>query len=165
MAGRFKNVLPHSLRAGLVPLALDLALVAALAVAAAWCTWILIAPKAKAAPALMDARVQESASPATRRLFAGGGAPQAAAAGPVRLVGVIAPGRALFSENGRPRAAAVGESVGELVVREVHADHVVVSRRGALERLSLERRTVPLEAGRRTVPLEAPPGARGNAGR
>ena len=69
---------------------------------------------------------------------------------------MIAPGRALFSENGKPRVAAVGESVGELVVREVHADHVVVSRRGALEQLSLERRTVP---------LEAPPGARGDAKR
>ena len=156
MAGRFKNVLPHSLRAGFVPLALDLALVAALAVAAAWCTWVLLAPRAKAAPALMEGRVADSVPPAARRLFAGAAAPQAASAGPVRLVGVIAPGRALFSENGRPRAAAVGESVGELVVREVHADHVVVSRRGALERLSLERRSVP---------LDAPPGARGDAGR
>jgi hypothetical protein len=156
MAGRFKNVLPQSLRAGFVPLALDLALIAALAVAAAYCTWVLLAPRAKAAPELAEARVAESVSPAARRLFAGASAPQAAASGPVRLVGVIAPGRALFSENGRPRAAAVGDSVGELVVREVHADHGVVSRRGALERLSLERRSVP---------LDAPPGARGDAGR
>jgi len=41
-------------------------------------------------------------------------------------------------------------------VREIHPDHVVVSRRGELERLVLERRSVP---------LEAPGGARGNAGR
>jgi len=74
----------------------------------------------------------------------------------VRLIGLISPSRALFSENGRPRAAVVGESVGELVVREIHPDHVVVSRRGELERLVLERRSVPLEAAG---------GARGNAGR
>ena len=66
MAGRFKNVLPHSLRAGFVPLALDLALIAALAVAAAWCTWVLLAPRAKAAPALMEGRVAESVPPAAR---------------------------------------------------------------------------------------------------
>src|SRR4030095_12634866 len=106
MAGRFKNVLPQSLRAGFVPLALDLALIAALAVAAAYCTWVLLAPRAQAAPELVYARVAESASPAARRLFAGASAPQAAASGPVRLVGVIAPGRALFSEDRRARAAA-----------------------------------------------------------
>jgi type II secretory pathway component PulC len=74
----------------------------------------------------------------------------------VRLVGVVSPNRAVFTENGRPRTAAVGESVGDLVVREVHPDHVVVSRRGEIERLTLERRSVP---------LDAPSGARGNAGR
>ena len=55
------------------------------------------------------------------------------------------------------RARRRRESVGELVVREIHPDHVVVSRRGeAQRRLVLERRTVP---------LDAPGGARGNAGR
>jgi|SRR6185503_11533378 len=144
MAGRFTNSLQHPLRMGLVALALDLALLAALGAAAAYCTWVLVAPSAKAAPALgAQSRTQETASPAARRLFGAGQAPQAVSSA-VRLVGVLAPGRALFLENGRPRAAAVGDSVGELVVREVHRDHVVVSRDGALERLSLERRTVPL---------------------
>jgi len=156
MAGRFKNTLQRWLHAGSAALALDLALIAALAAAAAYGTWVLLAPRAKAAPALGEqARALEAPSPAARRLF-GAAAPQAAAAGPVRLIGVVSPSRALFSENGRPRAAAVGESVGELVVREIHPDHVVVSRRGELERLVLERRSVP---------LEAPGGARGNAGR
>ena len=119
-------------------------------------TWVLLAPSAKAAPALGEqARAIESPSPAARRMF-GGGAPQAAASGAVRLVGVLSPGRAVFIENGRPRTAAVGESVGDLVVREVHPDYVLVSRGGELERLVLERRSVP---------LEAPGGARGNAGR
>jgi len=156
MAGRFKNTLQRWLHAGSAALALDLALIAALAAAAAYGTWVLLAPRAKAAPALGEqARALEAPSPAAQRLF-GAGAPQAASSGAVRLIGVVSPSRALFSENGRPRAAAVGESVGELVVREIHPDHVVVSRRGELERLVLERRTVP---------LEAPGGARGNAGR
>src|SRR6185369_2195657 len=135
MAGRFKNTLQRWLHAGSAALALDLALIAALAAAAAYGTWVLLAPRAKAAPALGEqARALEAPSPAARRLF-GAAAPQAASAGPVRLIGVVSPSRALFSENGRPRAAAVGESVGELVVREIHPDHVVVSRRGELERL------------------------------
>ena len=157
MAGRFKNTLQRWLHAGSAALALDLALIAALAAAAAYGTWVLLAPRAKAAPALGgEARALEAPSPAARRLFGAAAAPQGASSGAVRLIGVVSPSRALFSENGRPRAAAVGVSVGELVVREVHADHVVVSRRGALERLSLERRSVP---------LDAPPGARGDAGR
>jgi hypothetical protein len=157
MAGRFKNTLQRWLHAGSAALALDLTLIAALAAAAAYGTWVLLAPRAKAAPALGEqARALEAPSPAARRLFGAAAAPQAASSGAVRLIGLISPSQALFSENGRPRAAAVGESVGELVVREIHPDHVVVSRRGELERLVLERRSVP---------LEAPGGARGNAGR
>ncbi|HJY77101.1 MAG TPA: type II secretion system protein N [Burkholderiales bacterium] len=144
------------MRAAPLALALDLLLLAALGAAAAYFTWVLLAPRAKAAPALGEqARAAESPSPAARRLF-GAAAPQAAATGPVRLVGVVSPNRAVFTENGRPRTAAVGESVGDLVVREVHPDHVVVSRRGEIERLTLERRSVP---------LDAPSGARGNAGK
>jgi hypothetical protein len=149
-----------TLRSGVAAFALDLALIAAIAVAAAYCTWVLFAPRAKAAPELIpQARPQEAASPAAQRIF-GSALPQDAPGAPgsaARLVGVLAPGRALFIlENGRPRAAAVGESVGELVVREVHPDHVVMSRGGALERLSLERRRAP---------VNPPPGARGDAGR
>lgn len=157
MGGRFKNTVQRMLHPGFAAVALDLALIVALAAAAAYATWVLLDPRAKAAPALGDqARALEAPSPAARRLFGAGAAPQAASSGAVRLIGLISPSRALFSENGRPRAAVVGESVGELVVREIHPDHVVVSRRGELERLVLERRSVPLEAAG---------GARGNAGR
>lgn len=129
----------HAARAAAI--ALDLALIGALAVAAAYCTWVWFAPRAKPAPAAgVESRVQEAPSAAARRLFAGA-APQALRTTAVRLIGVAAPGRALFiAENGRPRTAAVGESVGELELLEVHPDHVVVSRGGSRERLSLVRR-------------------------
>jgi Type II secretion system protein C len=121
--------------------ALDLALIGALAVAAAYCTWIWIAPAAKAAPApSLEIGSQEAPSAAARRLFAGA-APPATSKISVRLIGVVAPRRALFiTDNGRPRSAAVGESVGEIELLEVHPDHVVVSRGGSRERLSLVRR-------------------------
>jgi hypothetical protein len=121
--------------------ALDLALIGALAVAAAYCTWIWLAPAAKAAPAAsVESRSHEAPSAAARRLFAAA-APPAASAASVRLIGVVAPRRALFiAENGRARTAAVGESVGEVELLEVHPDHVVVSRGGSRERLSLVRR-------------------------
>jgi hypothetical protein len=156
MAGRFKNTLQRWLHAGSAALALDLALIAALAAAAAYGTWVLLAPRAKAAPALGgEARALEAPSPAARRLFGAAAAPQAASSGAVRLIGLISPSQALFSENGRPRAAAVG--VGRRAGGAQRSiDHVVVSRRGELERLVLERRSVP---------LDAPGGARGNAGR
>ena len=128
----------HAARA--LAVALDLALTGALAVAAAYCTWVWFAPRAKAAPAPgMESRSQEPPSAAARRLFAGA-APQAGSTSPVRLIGVVAPRRALFiAENGRPRTAAVGESVGELELLEVHPDHVVVGRGGSRERISLVR--------------------------
>lgn len=140
-----------------VPLiALEAALVAALAAAAAYCTWVLIAPRAKAAPQLApESAAREAPSAAALHLFAPG-ATQAVAASSARLIGVLAPQRAvLVTDNGRPRSVAVGESVGGLELREVHPDHVVVSRAGQLERLTLERRSA----------LRPPPGARSDAGR
>lgn len=124
-----------------VGIALDLVLIGALAAAAAYCTWVWFAPRAKAAPApAVESRAQDAPSAAARRLFASA-APQAASTTAVRLIGVVAPGRALFiGENGRARTAAVGESVGELELLEVHPDHVVLSRGGSRERLSLVRR-------------------------
>lgn len=121
-------------------IALDLALIGALAIAAAYCTWVWFAPRVKGAPAPgVESRAQYVSSVAARRLFAGA-APQAASTSAVRLIGVVAPGRALFiAENGRPRTAAVGESVGALELLEVHPDHVVVSRGGGRERISLVR--------------------------
>lgn len=129
----------HAPRA--VGIALDLGLIAALAIAAAYCTWVWFAPRAKAAPApAVESRAPEAPSAAARRLFAGA-APPAASTTTARLIGVVAPGRALFiAENGRARTAAVGESVGDLELLEVHPDHVVVSRGGIRERISLVRR-------------------------
>jgi hypothetical protein len=129
----------HAPRA--LAIALDLALIGALAVAAAYCTWVWFAPRAKGAPAPgVESRAQDPPSAAARRLFAGA-APQAASPSALRLIGVAAPGRALFiAENGRPRTAAVGEAIGELELLEVHPDHVVVSRGGSRERVSLIRR-------------------------
>ena len=120
-------------------IALDLALIGALALAAAYCTWVWFAPRAKAAPPpAVESRAQDAPSAAARRLFAGA-APRASTAA-VRLIGVVAPDRALFiAENGRPRTAAVGESVGALELLEVHPDHVVVGRGGGRERISLVR--------------------------
>lgn len=125
----------------LPPLVIDLALVAALAVTLAWWTWALAAPAAVAAPAYAAPAALDAADAARLRgLF---GAPRAApaAAGPLRLVGVIAPGRAVFALQGeKPRAARPGEEiVPGTILREVHRDHVVVERNGALERLGLER--------------------------
>src|SRR5687767_13543201 len=140
--GRSKHALREAVRHAprAAGIALDLALIGALAVAAAYCTWVWFEPRAKAAPAPgVESRAQDAPSAAARRLFAGA-APQAASTTAVRLIGVVAPGRALFiAENGRPRTAAVGESVGELELLEVHPDHVVVSRGGSRERISLVR--------------------------
>ena len=129
----------HAPRA--VGITLELALIGALAVAAAYCTWVWFAPKVKAAPAPgAEGRAPEVPSVAARRLFAGA-TPQAASTTAVRLIGVVAPGRALFiADNGRPRTVAIGESLGELQLLEVNGDHVVVSRGGNRERISLVRR-------------------------
>jgi hypothetical protein len=142
MKGRSNQTMRRSRHVlGAAGIALDLALIGALALAAAYCTWVWLAPRAKAAPAqVVQSRAQDAPSAAARRLFAGA-AQQAASTSAVRLIGVVAPGRALFiAENGRPRTAAVGESVGELELLEVHPDHVVLSRGGSRERLSLVRR-------------------------
>jgi hypothetical protein len=143
MNGRSKQALREAARHAprAVSIALELALIGALAVAAAYCTWVWFAPHAKAAPApSAEQRSEGVPSAAARRLFAEA-APQAASTAAVRLIGVVAPGRALFiAENGRPRTAAVGESIGELKLLEVHPDYVIVSRGGSRERISLVRR-------------------------
>ena len=160
MLGRSNNTLGND-RAqllghapGAAVVALELALIAALAAAGAYCTWVLVSPRAKAAPSLApESAARDAPSAAALRLFAPG-APQVAASS-ARLIGVVAPRRAvLVPDDGRPRTLAVGESIGGLELREVHPDHVVVSRAGQLERLTLERRSTL-----------RPPGAKGDAGR
>jgi general secretion pathway protein C len=123
------------------PAALDFALVAALAATLAWWTWALAAPAAVAAPSYAAPAALEAADAARLRgLF---GAPRAApaAAGPLRLVGVVSPRQALFALQGeKPRAARPGEEiVPGTILREVHRDHAVVERNGTVERLGLER--------------------------
>jgi hypothetical protein len=145
MNGRLKNWLGGG---GLYFL-LDLALVGAIAAVFAHWTWATLTPGAVAASTLksrVDAR--SAFAPIKPNLF---GAPEGVAAVAsttrIRLVGVVSPraasgGRAIFAiEGAKPRTAAVGDTVASgFVLREVHADHVLVSHEGGLERFKLERR-------------------------
>lgn len=51
----------------------------------------------------------------------------------------------MFKAKGAaPRVAGAGESVAPgILLKEVHADHVVLDKDGALERLKLDRRAAP----------------------
>jgi hypothetical protein len=142
MNGRLKNWL----KGGALFSALDVALVAALAATCAYWTWAFVAPPSVAASA--HASASQAASPERpleRNLFGAGGAAPGGAS--LKLVGVASPrhpddGRAVFVlDNGRSKAARTGESiVPGVTLREVHPDHVLVERGGAMERLTLERR-------------------------
>jgi general secretion pathway protein C len=130
-----------ALKIFLPPAVLDAALVAALAVTAAWWTWVLAAPAALAASSYAAPAAPDAAAAARMRTLFGVSRAAPAAAGPLRLVGVVAPSRAVFAlQGGKPRAARPGEEiVPGTILREVHRDQVVVERNGALERLGLER--------------------------
>jgi general secretion pathway protein C len=132
---------------------IDLALIAALGVVLAHWTWAALAPRAVAAPQLapeVDAR--GASGIATRYLFgatqgAGAGNPKAVSAARLKLLGVVSiggtgEGRAIVAvESGKAAVAAVGESVAaSVILKEVHPDHVVLSRNGVSERIDLERR-------------------------
>ena len=133
---------------------LELALIAALGVSLAHWTWVALAPRAVAASALADPAGVERGVPLLRRnLF---GAAQetrgslvfdASPASRIKLLGVLArgaagSGRAIFAlETGKAKTVEAGSQVAPgLVLKEVHADHVLVARDGALERIKLERR-------------------------
>jgi general secretion pathway protein C len=124
-----------------LPRLLDLALAAALAVTLAWWTWALAAPAAVAASSYAAPAAPAAPGARLRNLFGAPAAATPAAAGPLRLVGVASPHQAIFASQGqRPRAARPGEEiVPGTILREVHRDHVVVERNGAVERLGLER--------------------------
>jgi general secretion pathway protein C len=132
--------------------ALELALVAALAISLAYWTWVAISPATVAAPML-------SAGPSSGRpeqLASGNlfGAPSAGVAtGPrsagagFTLVGVFSgerpgEGRAIFGrQSGPPASVATGESITSgVTLHEVHPDHVIILRNGLEERIDLERR-------------------------
>lgn len=134
---------------------------AALAVSLAHWTWLAVAPPSIAAPPSSGQFASpETGRPLKRNLF---GVPEdnvRLAAEPARgsglkLRGVITPGpaaagTAIFAlEGGRSTTASPGDPVVPgVVLREVHADHVVVSRGGAIERIMLERRFAAPQAPR-----------------
>jgi general secretion pathway protein C len=132
-------------------LLLEIALVAALAISLAHWTWAAVTPRAAAASALPEQPAGQPHGPVARRHLFGaaqdGGPPAAAGgSGGLTLFGVFAErsplaGRAILARPGsKPAMFAAGEPIGEgLVLREVHADHVIVLREGAPERVALER--------------------------
>jgi type II secretory pathway component PulC len=132
--------------------ALELALVAALAVSLAYWTWVAFSPAAMAAPSSANAPAADRAEQvANRNLFgvASAGpasAPRGAGAG-LTIIGVFSgkrpgEGRAIIARQGsRPATVATGESIADgLALHEVHPDHVIVLRNGVPERVDLERR-------------------------
>lgn len=131
---------------------LEFALLALLAAALAHWTWIAVTPRALAGSALSGtSELEHAGAPVKRNLF-GAGAPGSplqpeTAASSLKLLGVISPGiagkgRAVFAaEKGNRRVVSAGESLSAgVILREVNADHVVVARDGAIERIALDRR-------------------------
>lgn len=63
----------------------------------------------------------------------------------LRLLGVLAtdneqPGYAIISGGGSgEQVVGIGDSVDDVVLREIHASHVIIENRGALERLELPK--------------------------
>jgi general secretion pathway protein C len=132
---------------------LEFALLALLAAALAQWTWIALTPRSVADATLPGARESGQASVSVKRHLFGfntpGESPQPGAprATSLKLLGVISPGmagtgRAIFSaDRGGRRVASAGEELSAgVVLKEVHADHVVVIRDGAVERVVLDRR-------------------------
>ena len=128
---------------------LELLLVAALGIGLAYGTWLVLAPRAVAAPgALADAAAVQAAAQAGRDLFGASRPTQRAvapASGGLLLLGVLSGpdshGRAILAGQGsRPVSVAAGEEVSDgIVLQEVHPDHVIISRRGISERIELQR--------------------------
>jgi general secretion pathway protein C len=144
MNGRLKNWLGGEALFFL----LESVLVVALAATAAYWTWAFLAPRTIAASVHVASTTPGADGAASRQLFgARGNAPEPASSLKLRLVGVASrpaaeAGRAVFVlDNGKSKAAKAGESiVPGAVLREVHPDHVLLERGGAMERLTLERR-------------------------
>lgn len=146
MNSRLKNWL----RGNALYFLLDAALVAALAATIAHFTWVFLAPAAIGASAYATPSLSASGDGTPKRnLFGAGSGAQAepVSSSKLKLVGVASPtarqgGRAVFVlESGKSKAARSGESVAPgTILREVHPDHVLVERDGALERITLERR-------------------------
>lgn len=141
---------------------LELAFVAALGVGLAHATWLAMSPRAVGAPGMLAQGAQtQPGALAARQLFGvASGEPatrSVATAGGLTLLGVLSSpepgaGRAIIAVQGsRPALVAAGEPIADgLELREVHADHVIVSRQGVPERIELER------GGSRASPPPAP---------
>lgn len=136
MNGRLKNWLDG----GGVFLLLELALVAAAAALLAHWTWLALTPRAVGVSSLKPRADTRSVS-ANTHLFGTSGVAETASGSKLKLVGLVAPSHAVFFLDGKSRSASVGDTIASgFVLREVHADHVVVSNNGTLERVKLERR-------------------------
>jgi len=135
------------------PDVLEFALLAVLAVALAQWTWIVLTPRATAESALPGVGASGHADASVKRHLFGVGTTSllqqqgSAPASSFRLLGVIAPdtagkGRAIFASTSDGRkVVSVGETpFAGVVLKEVHPDHVVVTRDGAVERIALDRR-------------------------
>ncbi len=124
------------------------ALVLVLAYQAAWWTWRFLAPAPRPAPTSNVATVDMAA---IARLF--GATPPTtstttATTSGLRLKGVVAPtpgiaASAIFSTGaGRDIAVYIDREVQPgIKLAEVHADHVIITRAGARERIDLDTRT------------------------
>jgi len=144
--------------------ALELALVAALAISLAYWTWVAISPATVAAPLLSSGQLADRPEQlASRNLF--GVASTGVAAGPrsasvgLKVLGIFSgeqpgAGRAILAQQGgRPRTVSPGEAIADgLTLHEVHPDHVIILRNGVPERVDLERRVSNL-----VVPAKAAP--------
>jgi type II secretory pathway component PulC len=144
--------LKHWLQRGTLTVLLEVALIAALGISLAHWTWVMLAPHAVAVSSIGDlSGAAQAAIPAVRRnLFGNAESPSssAAAGSPsgIRLLGVVSrgaagSGRAVFAlEAGKPRTVEAGAAISQgHVLKEVHADHVVIVRDGVDERLPLDR--------------------------
>lgn len=147
--------------------ALELLLVAALAIGLAYWTWVAFGPRAAAAPSVTEpAAADWQGAIAKRHLFgvslAGDVKPASRASTGLVLLGVFSgrepgSGRAILASQGsKPASIATGESLADdIVLREVHPDHVIILRNGAPERVDLERRASQ-SAAQLLAPARAP---------
>ena len=141
-------------RGGWIPF-VELALIAALGVTLAHWTWVALTPRAIASPGVAGELETQRAAPMLKRNLFGvaqeGKAAAVVDASPtsrIKLLGIIssgalAGGRAIFVlETGKPKTVEAGSQVVPgLVLKEVHADYVLVARGGSIERMRLDRRS------------------------
>ncbi len=143
------------LRQGGVSAILEFFLIALLGIALAHWTWVAMSPRTIAVSELQSQAGEARAASAVikRNLFgsAQDGKPAAVADAPssssMKLLGVIARegkggGRAILAlDSGKVREVEAGWQISPgLVLKEVHADHVIIARNGVPERIRLNRR-------------------------